>query len=153
MLACACSPMVCPIHVSRASKGSLAVPGAWVWELKDWIDRQWSTYDLPPPFPPSPLPPSPCSLSRTLSRARVRSLQVTSISVSLSALLSPCIALPHLSRYCCLKIFRLYLYRYLHLYLPLSLFYLLHIFFSHVSPSFSLSTTLPPGVMCKPSVH
>ena len=24
-----------------ASKGSLAMHGQWLWELKDWIDRRW----------------------------------------------------------------------------------------------------------------
>jgi len=33
-----------------ASKGPMALQGAWVWDLKDWIDRKWMagyTHDLP----------------------------------------------------------------------------------------------------------
>eukprot|EP00911_Craspedida_sp_UC1_P001878 UC1_evm1s1442 len=43
-----------------ASVGALAVDGAWLWELKDWIDRKWMagyTHDLPRmQMPSSPVP-------------------------------------------------------------------------------------------------
>lgn len=29
------------VNLAVASKGSMAVKGAWLWALKDWIDRQW----------------------------------------------------------------------------------------------------------------
>lgn len=40
-----------------ASRGALAMEGAWLWELKDWIDRRWMwNYSLDCGLPEMPLP-------------------------------------------------------------------------------------------------
>eukprot|EP00041_Stephanoeca_diplocostata_P024691 m.632291 g.632291 ORF g.632291 m.632291 type:complete len:1029 (+) comp22577_c0_seq16:102-3188(+) len=47
-------------HSAVASKGALALEAAWVWDLKDWIDRKWMagySHDLPEMSPAVPLPP------------------------------------------------------------------------------------------------
>ena len=38
------------VDLAVASKGTVALEGAWLWELKDWIDRKWMagySHDLP----------------------------------------------------------------------------------------------------------
>lgn len=38
------------VDLAVASKGNVALEGAWLWELKDWIDRKWMagySHDLP----------------------------------------------------------------------------------------------------------
>jgi hypothetical protein len=38
------------VELAVASRGTVAMEGAWLWELKDWIDRKWMagySHDLP----------------------------------------------------------------------------------------------------------
>ena len=38
------------VDLAVASKGNIVLEGAWLWELKDWIDRKWMagySHDLP----------------------------------------------------------------------------------------------------------
>lgn len=47
-------------EIAVASMGSMALPGRWVWELKDWIDRKWMagySHDLPDMSMTTPEPP------------------------------------------------------------------------------------------------